>query len=109
MQWKSALTQLEAKVAQPTPNSAHGTGTAPSNPNPQTRSDWSELGGEQGDTLVLGGFRAHSTSEERREELQKIMTLLPEDLASQISSNIIPEPRTNIVLLKIKLSEQRDR
>ena len=99
------LAKLEDKVANPSlPPGLAG------RPNPTTETvgcnDWNELGGELGDTLVLGGFRAHATAEERREELEEILKILPEALVSQIATRIIPEPRTNIVLLKIHPSPQ---
>ena len=90
------LAQLETQPPKPTnPNTA-----TPANPS-DGRTDWHELGGEEGDTIVLGGFRAHSTAEERKTELETILNLFPTDLTEQIATRIIPEPRTNIVLLKI--------
>ena len=53
------------------------------------------------DTIVLGGFRAHSTAEERKTELAHILRLFPDELTEQIATKIIPEPRANIVLLQI--------
>ena len=96
------LAQLESQPPKP----AHAPPTTnPTQPS-SGRTDWQELGGEEGDTIVLGGFRAHSTAEERRNELDQILLMLPEDLTTQIATRIIPEPRTNVVLLKIHHSAQ---
>ena len=99
------LAKLEDKVANPTPSALRP--QSQTTPKEDTaRNGWNELGGETGDTIVLGGFRAHSTAEERREELEEILKVLPEALVQQIATRIIPEPRTNIVLLKIHPSPQ---
>ena len=96
------LTQLETQTRNPAPVPKKD--TSPSRP--QGRTDWQELGGEDGDTLVLGGFRAHSTADERRTELDDILALFPPDLTDKTATRIIPEPRTNVVLLKVHHSDQ---
>ena len=96
------LNALEAKANKP-PEYGH-TNTASTG---QTqRSEWQELGGEEGDTIVLGGFRKNSTADERRAELAEVEALLADDVKSQIADKIIPATRTEIVLLKIVHSDK---
>ena len=103
-QMEKRLAALETKVANPTfPTPGQ---QVPQSRESQGRSDWRELGGEQGDTVVLGGFRENSTADDRRTELEEILRVFPEELSSKISTRIIPETRTNIVLLKLTQSPE---
>ena len=72
----------------------------------QPKSEWQELGGEEGDTIVMGGFRKNSTADERRAELTEVLAQLPEEITSQLVDKIIPATRTEIVLLKIAHSDK---
>ena len=96
------LAQLEAKTSHPPPRSR----SVPISTASQEKSEWQELGGEEGDTVVMGGFRKHSTPEDRRTELDEVIAGLPQDLADRILTRIVPATHTDIVLLKLQISDK---
>ena len=63
--------------------------------------DWEQLGGEEGDTLVIGGFREYASKEERREEWETLEALIAEDLKTKIKELIVPNAPCSAVLIKI--------
>ena len=64
--------------------------------------DWDQIGGEQGDTIVVAGFRNLSDRQERQDEWSQITQKIPEDLKNQIKDIIIPASAGKILLVKIK-------
>ena len=64
--------------------------------------DWDFLGGEEGDTIVIGGFRENADKFERRTEWEKVEGLLPQPLRDQIGDTIIPSAPCKTVIIKIK-------
>ena len=63
--------------------------------------DWDMLGGELGDTIVVGGFRAWADKSERREEWDKLQPQIPEELQAKVKEVIIPNSPGSIALVKI--------
>ena len=78
--------------------------TRPTSFNPQggEQRDWDYLGGEEGDTIVIGGFRENADKFERRAEWEKVEGLLPQPLREQIGDTIIPSAPRKTVIIKIK-------
>ena len=68
----------------------------PQNPNKRDR-DY--LGGDEGNTIVVGGFRNHADRDERRGEWDTIFPKLPEELTEQIVETIVP-PARSIIFIK---------
>ena len=64
--------------------------------------DWDYLGGDMGDTVVVGGFREYAQKTEKRNEWEKIQTLLAEDLQGQIQDVVIPNSPGSIVIVKLR-------
>ena len=63
--------------------------------------DWDFLGGDEGDTVVVGGFRPLASREERDKEWGETKNELPEDMVAQIASTIIPASPGPIVILHL--------
>ena len=73
----------------------------PRPPSP-TKRDWDFLGGEEGDTLIVGGFRRWADREERQSEWDTAHTAIPEPMRGEISEVIVPQSQCAIVIVKIK-------
>ena len=75
--------------------------------------DIEQIGGEQGDTIVVAGFRKLSDRQERQEEWAKTLLQLPEEMKEQIRETIIPGTAGKIILVKITfeptIRETRDK
>ena len=101
---ESRLAKLEAGEAplNPPPGlpTRRGGGQASGGP----KRDWDLLGGEEGDTLIVGGFRAWADKEERQGEWEKARAEIPEELQQDISEIIVPNSQCSILILKIKKS-----
>ena len=67
----------------------------------QGKRDWEQLGGEEGNTLLIGGFRDFAAKEERREEWGKIETAISEELKAQIKEIIVQNAPCSTILIKI--------
>ena len=102
---KQSLESLEQRVAKlEKGHPAAPPGLAPSLAHPrgnQTR-DWDRLGGEQEDTIVIGGFREYADSDERRGEWQTIKALLAPELAAEVAEEIVPRAPGPIILIKLR-------
>ena len=72
---------------------------APRAQNPQKR-DRDYLGGDEGNTIVIGGFRNHADRDERRGEWEAILPKLTTELKEQIVETIVPPARSSIILVK---------
>ena len=70
-------------------------------PQNQARRDWEQLGGDEGDTLVIGGFREYASKEERRDEWDQLEKMIPDDLKAKFKEVIVPNAPCSTVLLKI--------
>ena len=100
---KTQLTALERRVAQlEKGGGAAGSGPTQASPSNQGRRDWEQLGGEEGDTIVVGGFREYAQKEERREEWAKIQQQVTEPLRTKIKELIVPNAPCSTILLKIQ-------
>ena len=93
---KESLTALEKRVAAleagDPPASARS--AAPSQPplhKGDSKRDFDLLGGEEGDTIVLGGFRNWADKEERKQEWALIEPNIPAPLRESIAEVIIPQ------------------
>ena len=63
--------------------------------------DWDYLGGEEGNTTIVSGFRTLASKEERRQEWDDILQQLPEALKEAISETIIPNSPGEKVIIKV--------
>ena len=109
---KTSLEALERRVAKletnPAPAPPPGlerAGYVPSKQQPQR--DWDRLGGENGDTLVITGFRRWADSEERRAEWERIKGKVAPDMIDQIQEVIFPKAPGPVILVKLKGGENR--
>ena len=66
------------------------------------------MGGEDGDTAVVGGFRNYADKEERQGEWDKIFADLPERITEKIAQVVVPTSRSSIVLIKIKQKQSAE-
>ena len=64
--------------------------------------DWDYLGGDDGDTVIIGGFRPLASREERTKEWEELKGGLPEDMAAQIVTTIIPASPGPIIILHLQ-------
>ena len=84
-----------------------GGGGTPSYHKGESRKDFDLLGGEEGDTLVIGGFRNWADKTEREAEWELLKPRLPEELRDSISETIIPNSQCQIIILKIQRNPKR--
>ena len=102
---KNRLEILEKRVLQleqnPTPNAPPGL-SRNSPPPPQSKRDWDQLGGEDGDTAIVGGFRPFADKEEKQKEWDIARVQLPQELQNQIIDTIVPRSLGSIVIVKIR-------
>ena len=101
---RQQMTALERRVANLEKGGGRGSmggQTAPQQSPNQSKRDWEHLGGEEGNTLVVGGFRDFAQKEERKEEWAKVRAQIPEKLANQIAEEIVPNAPCSTVLLKL--------
>ena len=100
------LQALQDRVAKletgsgPTPPQPRG--AAPSATQQPSTRDWDQLGGDQGDTIVVGGFRPWADKKERTDEWEKLLPTIPEELQAQICDTIVPASLSRIILIKIR-------
>ena len=103
---QGALEALEARVAKikagkgPAPPSAS---TPMHNPSAGSK-DWDQLGGEKGDTIVIGGFRPYAARDERQSEWDAVRGKLSPEMREAIVDTIVPSALCQTVLVKIKAS-----
>ena len=102
---KEAMTTLEQRVARleaspgkPQTDPAYRT-AAPKGGMPKR--DWDYLGGDDGDTLIVGGFRAWADKEEKQQEWTSLQDRLPSELRDAIADTIVPASQGSIVICKI--------
>ena len=80
-----------------------GTGRPTPRATSSTR-DWDKLGGEHGDTLVVGGFRRYADKEEREQEWNLASAKLPPHLREAVTEVIIPRSHCEVIILKVARS-----
>ena len=101
---KTAVAKLEERVAKlerdgpPTHPRATGGKQADNEPS----SEWHLLGGDEGNTIVLGGIKTWVSKQTRQEYWEYIETQMAADLLAQVASITIPAGRGKIVLLHLK-------
>ena len=93
------VAKLEAGGPPPTTTPSGGPSAATQ---PPGQRDWDQLGGDQGDTIVIGGFRPWADKQERAGEWEKVCPTIPEDLRAQIRETIVPASLSRIILIKIR-------
>ena len=101
---KESLTTLEQRVAaleagHPKRSEGH---PQPSFHEGGSVRDFDSLGGEDGDTVIIGGFRNWADREERQEEWSAIHARLPPPLREAISEVIVPTSQCQIVIVKVQ-------
>ena len=64
--------------------------------------DWDQLGGENGDTAIIGGFRPFADKDEKQTEWDEIRGKMPEELKLQMADEIVPRSLGSIVIVKIR-------
>ena len=101
---KTAVAKLEERVAKlekdgPPPQS-RTTGGRQADSEPT--SEWHLLGGDEGNTIVLGGIKTWVSKQTRQEYWEYIETQMSADLWAQVASITIPAGRGKIVLLHLK-------
>ena len=64
--------------------------------------DWDYLGGDDRDTVIIGGFRPLASREERTREWDELKGGLPEDMAAEIVTTIIPASPGPIIILHLR-------
>ena len=98
------LQERISKLEKGEPPSQRGSRTrgASKEPGEENPRDWDQIGGEQGDTIVVAGFRYLSDRQERQDEWTQIAQKIPEKLKAQIKDIIIPAVAGKILLVKIK-------
>ena len=110
---KTHMSALEKRVAQLESGKGPGGGGGgdrsahrhtPQGASSQGGRDWDQLGGDEGNTIALGGFRDYASKEERREEWEKMQTQIPEELRAKICETIVPNAPCSTILLKIEKS-----
>ena len=105
---KESVTTLERRVAAleagkplPRPGQPQGLGGRPPNLRQTPKSDFDQIGGEEGDTIVVGGFRNWADKEERTQHWNEIRAGLPQELSEAISEVVVPASQCSIVIVKI--------
>ena len=102
---KESLTALEKRVAAieagSLPNPQPEKARAPTSHKGAAPRDFDLLGGDDGDTLIIGGFRNWADREERKTEWDLIEPKLSQPLREAISEVIIPNSQCQIIILKI--------
>ena len=68
----------------------------------QSKRDWEQLGGEEGNVVALGGFREYASKEERRDEWSKLQPQIPEELRERVQETIVPNAPCSTILLKLE-------
>ena len=60
--------------------------------------DWDQLGGDDGDTAVVGGFRTFASKEERKREWDEISAQMPQELTDRSPPQLfqIPPPKPSL-------------
>ena len=71
--------------------------------------DWDQLGGDDGDQIIVGGFRPYASREERQQDWDVIKGELPEDLVAQISDTIVPASACRIIIVNSVPCRSRNR
>ena len=106
---KTKLSALEARVLkletsppQVAGKAASGSGTERFRASDGPTRDWDQLGGEQGDLIVLGNFRPFASKEERKTEWEEATELLSPEMSDQIADVIYPSSLCSVILLKLK-------
>ena len=102
---KESLTTLEKRVAAlesgPPPHTQYAKSRATSSHKGAAPRDFDQLGGDDGDTLIIGGFRNWADREERKTEWDLIEPQLPPPLREAVSEIIVPNSQCQIIILKI--------
>ena len=103
---KTKLVSLESRVAAlekgSSPLAQGRSGNHPQNQRTSASRDWDQLGGEGGNTLIVGGFRNWASRDERKEDFEKLRAELPADMSAPISEVIIPASPGRIVIVKLQ-------
>ena len=105
---KNQLEALEKRVTQleknppprPTPNQAPNAQGSPSSAAEGGR-DWDQLGGEEGNTAIVGGFRMYSDRDEKQNEWNNVQEQLPPELTTAIQEIIVPASLGSIIIIKL--------
>ena len=101
---KTAVTSLEERVAKlerdGPPRHQNKPAGRPSESDPA--SEWHLLGGEEGNTVVLGGIKTWVSKQARQDYWEYIETQMSADLWNKVASTTIPAGRGKIILVHLK-------
>ena len=105
---RTQLEKLEKRVSslenqpQAAPSQQRTTGPPPGLSGEDGQRDWDQLGGETGETAIVGGFRDFADKTEKQTEWNHIHDRLPEDMKNKIQETIVPTSLGSIVIIKLR-------
>ena len=67
-----------------------------------TQQESEQVGGEEGDTLIIGGFRNFADRTERTEQWHELRPQIPDELYGEIEEVIVPVSQCSIIIVKLK-------
>ena len=98
---KRRVAALETGKPVPRTNPSRGPGGGAPNLRQTPKSDFDQIGGEEGDTIIVGGFRNWADKDERTQHWNEIRAGLPQELSEAISEVVVPASQCSIVIVKI--------